>query len=344
MKTKNFLILALIFSLSIIYFSCDDSGVNVYAIHRGVLSLKVVNLRPLDPNVNGMYEAWIRLDTAPGAWYYSSLGKFNIDANGNPIDANGQPADFKYTGDTTKLYLVTHCLISVEPPNSSGNISGPRILDCQLTKYTDSLAGNLTIGGTEALDSVGRALLANPSGCWYTLMSKTSDNPVQDCAKGVWLCGSTGDSALPTLGKLPANSMWVYQGWIADTLNAGGPYYYSIGRFTDPRHSDDDGAGSCAGPNTANAPDRVGEEWIQPNCQWGGKPSIVNLSAGYYQVFVTIEPANELIGSNAYNNPFPFKLFEQNLMIAGCYRADNLFNPQNWNGGEYPRGHFYIKY
>lgn len=342
MKTKNYLILALIFSLSIIYFSCDDSGVNVFAIHRGTMKLTVTNFKPLNKDIDGLYEAWLRFDSSNVTLYYWSLGLFNVNAYGNPVDSNGQPFDFKYTGDTTKLFQVTHCLITIEPPFRSGYISGPRLLDCVLTKYTDSLSGNLTIGGPEALGTVGSSILANPAGAYYVIRSMTSGNPQQDCAKGIWLCGITGDSALNVLGALPNNG-WIYQAWVADTQSTGGPYYYSIGRFSDPRHADNDGAGPCAGPNSGNAYDRVGEEWIQPNCFFD-KPNIVNLSAGIYQVYVTIEPANEQVGSQAYNRPFPFQLLRQTLMVPGCDRVDNLFNPQNQSGGLYPRGHFYIKY
>jgi len=343
MKTKNFLILALIFSLSIIYFSCDDSGVNVYAIHRGTISLTIKNFKPLNKDVDGLYEAWLRFDTSTTYSYYWSLGLFNVDANGNPVDSNGQSMSFKYTGDTTKLYQVTHCLITVEPPGRSGYATGPRIIDCVLTKYTDSLAGDLNIGGPEALDAVGRALLANPSGGYYTLMGRTSNNPAQDCIRGIWLCGVTGDSALECLGAL-SGSGWVYEGWVADTLSSGGPYYYPVGRFSDPRHADNDGAGPCAGPNTVNAYDKVGQEWIQPNC-FSDKPNIFSLTAGYYQVFVTLEPASEQPGSQAYNRPFPFQLLRQGFIsTVGCNRVDNLFNPQNQSGGLYPKGHFSIKY
>lgn len=344
MKAKKYFILFLIFSLSIIYFSCDDSGVNVFAIHRGTMSLTITNFKPLNKDVDGLYEAWLRFDTSPTYHYYYSFGLFNVDASGNPVDSTGHPITFKYTGDTTLLYQVTHCLITVEGPGRSGYFGyGPCLLDVVLNKYTDSLAGNLTIGGPQALDAVGRALLADPSGGWYTLMSLTSNNPSQDCTKGAWLCGSTGDSALPTLGKLPDNSSWIFEGWIADTQSAGGPYYYSMGRFRDPRHADNDGVGPCAGPNTSNAYDRPGQEWIQPNCPTG-KPTIFNLSSGIYQIYVTLEPAGEQIGSQAINTPFPFQLFRQTFLDAGCNRTDNLFNPQNETGGLYPRGHFYIKY
>jgi len=344
MKAKNFLILALIFSLSIIYFACDDSGVNVYAIHRGTMSLTIQNFKPLNKDIDGLYEAWLRFDTSSTFYYYYSLGLFNVDAAGNPVDSNGQSFDFKYSGDTTKLYQVTHCLITVEPPGRTGYFGyGPCLLDVVLNRYTDSLSGNLTIGGPEALDAVGRAILAAPGGGYYCIKSLTSGNPSQDCEKGVWLCSTTGDTTLTVLGALPNNGQWIYQGWIADTQSTGGPYYYSIGRFRDPGHADDDGAGPCAGPNTSNAYDRPGQEWIQPNCP-AGKPTIFNLSAGIYQVYVTLEPANEQIGSTAYNTPFPFQLLRQSLIVVGCNRSDNLFNPQNQYGGLYPRGDFYIKF
>ncbi len=340
MKFKKYFFVVLIFSLTVIYFSCDDSGTNPFAIHRGTISLKLYNLKPLNKNVDGLYEAWLRFDTSATFNYYYSLGLFNVAADGSPVDSNGQPLAFKYNGDTTKLFQVTHCLVTVEDRNRTGYFGyGPCLLDVVLNRYADSLSGKLTIGGPQALDSVGRALLSFPGGGYYTLMSLTSNNPAQDCGKGIWLCGVTGDSALLSLGKLPSNSQWIYEGWVADTLTTNGPYYYSIGRFSDPRHADLDGAGGCAGPNTANAYDKPGQEWIQNGCP-GGKPTIANLSAGYYQVFVTIEPVNKPSGST----PFPFQLLRQGLIIVGCDRVDNLFNPQNQNGGQYPYGTFYIKY
>ena len=326
MKFKYLILLIPIFFLIILYFSCADTGVNPFAIPEGTTTLRVYNLKPLDPNIDGLYEAWLLIDSS-GSTIYSSMGVFNVDNSSNPIDpTSGQQKSLKFTGDTNMLNNATHCTISIATPGNQGNFSNqPCFLDVLLTHWDDSLTGNLTIGGSLALDTIGRVLIEQPDKHFglYMLYSRTSNNPNADCKKGIWFCDVSGFSSLGWLGALPQNSLWIYEGWVKDSTSDGGPYYYSTGRFSDPAHMDLDSAGSCSGPNKSAAFDKPGQEWIQQNCP-SGKPAIDSLYGDGYKVFITLEPKSKTVP----DHPFFFKIFfNTRIPPLGCGQQDIINNP-----------------
>ena len=143
MNKYKSIILLLAILLSLIYFACDDSGF-VNTSPTGLISFAPKNLKQLNPNVDGVYELWLKLDSSGTITYYS-LGRFNIDGNGGVVDTAGNPMTFRYQGDTNKLYQAKTCLLTVEPrgdnnsePSSAVLISGNTSVsnDCILSNST----------------------------------------------------------------------------------------------------------------------------------------------------------------------------------------------------------------
>jgi hypothetical protein len=320
MKRYSFILLVLItgFFLS----SCDDSGTLPPNTPRGLINFTQKNLRTLNPDVDGVYELWIRLDSATGQ-EFQSLGRFNIGGNNSIVDLDGSPKTFKYDGDTNRLYLTTTAIVSIEKGGFNTFPSPSRIISTNMTVTRDSIYGKLSMSGSDAFGSVGSNMFTAPRGL-YTL--QTPSGSPSDCYKGLWFCSATGDTAtMPEGLALTPGKGWVYQAWVADTSQPGNFYYYSIGRFYDPRYTDNDSTGPCGGPNPSY--NKPGQDWIQPNCI-PGKPDIISLASGFYQVFITIEPEDEVIGSQAYETPFFFRLFWQSIIVTsvGCNRPDNIYN------------------
>jgi hypothetical protein len=334
---KTYCIFLIVFIAGFFFSSCDDSGTLPPNTPRGLINFTQKNLRTLDPNVDGVYELWIRQDSAEIQTYWS-LGRFNIGANNSIVELDGSPKTFSYLGDTNKLYLSTVVLVSIEKSGFNFVPSPVHIISTIVTVSRDSIYGSLTMAGADALGNAAANMFTSPGGM-YTLQTPSATSA--ECKQGIWFCSVTGDTVLmpDNIALVPGNG-WVYQGWVADTSQPENPVYYSMGRFYDPRNADDDGAGPCAGPNPGyNLP---GQDWILDNCP-SGKPKITNLSSGYYQVFVTIEPEDESIGSMAYETPFYFKLFRQGFIdrTLGCKRTDNMFNyPKQY--GLFPSGRLVI--
>jgi hypothetical protein len=195
-------------------------------------------------------------------------------------------------------------MVTLEPPGDHDQSPSPYvIISGPLTVANDSIYGSLTIGGDEALGSVGRRLIQGSHGFF---MFDTPTDTSQSCFRGIWFCDTNQVSTLPTGIALPSSSAWKYEGWVADTNDPQFPVYYSTGKFSDPGYPDEDGAGPCAG--SSQPYNKPGQDWVQSNCP-PGKPTVVNMKVGYYQVFITIEPKFETPGSPAYASPFFVKLF-----------------------------------
>lgn len=353
MRAKKFLFLLIIFATVVIYFSCEQGGVNPYSIAKGRIILSVKNLPTLNQNIDGMYAAWLRIDT-PGMPLIYHLGYFNIDAGGNPVDSTGGAITFTYNGDTNILHLSTHCFVTVEPPDKTGYPSTAILLDDVLRQQDDSLLGDMTIGGPFALGQAGQDLMHANVPAHYMVMSQTSTNnacnPPGDGYKGLWLCDTAGNSLIPNLGVLPSNGGWMYEAWLADTLATGGPYYYSIGKFFNINSPIHPGGiynaywDNCRGPNPPEH-DKIGQDWIGTGCFINpAAPQITTVADGHHQVFITIEPESERSNEPSYQKPFPFKIFRQTVISTtiNCrVTTDNLFNTAVM--GLYPSAHVNIK-
>lgn len=301
--------------------SCNDSGVTTPSSFKsGRFVVSETGLAPLIDSINGLYQLWLLQDSSNVTLYYH-ISTFNMNGRGNFIDANGNPATFNYTGDTNYLTRSTDLLLTVEP-GTGGPIPGPiHLISTSLYHTPDSITGTLTLSGTLALGSVGATLMQGTN-AKYTLQAPTSPNQA-NCLKGLWFCDGNGSTLIPAGLQLNTNSPLVYQGWVADTTNPGSPVYYSMGRFYNPYAADNDGAGPCAGPNQGW--DKPGQDWVQNGCQ------MPDLNEGHHQVFITLEPANEVPGTTAYNTPFFLKVFWQSHIAGACKQIDPYFFNQSAN-------------
>jgi hypothetical protein len=330
MKIKFIFILPLIVTALMYFYSCDDAGVNQNLFHQGVVSFSVVNLKTLNSSVDGVYELWIVFDTTNGT-YFRNMGSFNIGPSGEILDLTGNNKEFILDADTLLTNNAQYCFITIA---GNGNPDMPRLIAGSFTHYEDSVTSNLVMNDPNA---VGLAMepVVNGSIVQYILNQPTDNN--NNCKSGIWFCDTLGSSTFPNGMALNSNtSRWVYEGWIADTSNPSNPIYRSTGRFYDPYSTDMDGAGPCAGIGTPYT--KPGQDWVTSG---NGCPGAINLATGYYQVFVTIEPAIE--GGSALANPFFLKIYLQSRIdhTLGCGRLDNVFGAANtW--GTIPRGHIHI--
>ncbi len=322
MKIIKFLLIIPIILVAVIYYSCDDSGVLPKNEPRGIISFNQKNLKHIDPNIDGVFELWLRIDSV-GSVSNHSLGRFNIDGNGNVTDTSGGTIEFKFQGDTSSLGFSTDAFITVEPPGDyNGWPSSSVLLSGQTSIELDSLYTTMRLSGGMALGSTGANLLVSPHGI-VILDAPTST--LANCRKGVWFCDKDGNGGLP-LGLQMISPNWVYEGWIMDKSNPGSPIYYSTGRFTDPYGPDFDGAGPCAGTGTPHS--KPGQDWIQPNCP-SGLPQILDIGNDHFEVFVTLEPSNET--SSNIGKPFFLQLFKQPNLPSnyGCRSVHYFFSLAN---------------
>ncbi len=300
MKNIQKIILLITFLTSVFYIGCDDAGVILPFVAKGKVGFNETNLKTLDPNIDGMYQVWLCIDSA-NIESWSSCGKFNVNSSGAFVDINGNPAVFEFTGDTTRLGFATKVLVTVEKgsgtsPCSQVLMSGP------VTVTADSVYGTMSVTGTDALGTVGEKLMEHESGK-YTRWSPSTNNA--NPTQGIWFCDSNGVSYMPNGIALPSDGGWIYQAWIVDNTNQS---YRSIGRFFDPKGVDDDLSGPCSGPNAGfNAP---GQDWILTGGECGSE---INVVSGNYSLLITIEPSNESPRSLEENTPSFFKVYTQHI-------------------------------
>jgi hypothetical protein len=318
MKIIKFLLIIPIILVAVIYYSCDDSGVLPSDVPRGQISFTQKRLNHIDPNIDGVYELWLRIDSL-GSVTNHSLGRFNIDGNGNVTDTGGGTIEFKYQGDTSALGFSTDAFITVEPPGDfNGQPSSAVLLSGHTEIKLDSLYTTMKLSGSLALGSAGAELL---SGNHARYMLNTPTSSAVSCLRGLWFCDTAGNTGFPS-GLLMTSSGWFYQGWVMDKSVPSNPIYYNMGRFTNPYGPDFNGAGPCAGTGTPYS--KPGEDWVLDSCSSGRPQNLNNL---IYEVFVTLEPAYETPSSTAYYRPF-LKVYKQGVIEPSltCKRIDNLFS------------------
>ena len=330
-KLKYLLFMPVVITASMYYYSCDDAGVNLNLFHQGLVTFSVENLKPLNSSVDGVYELWIVFDTSNGT-YYRNMGSFNMSESGEILDLSGNHKEFILDADTIYVSNAQYCFITIA---GNGIPNMPRLIAGTFTYYDDSVTANLVMNDANAVGTAVEPVIVNGSSAQYMLNQPTDNNT--NCKSGVWFCDTLGNTTIPNGMSLNSNtSLWVYEGWIADTSNPSNPIYRSTGRFYDPYSTDMDGAGQCAG--TGGFYNKPGQDWVASG---SGCPGALNLGSGSCQVFITIEPAVE--NGTGLTTPFFVKLFWQNFIhpTLGCGRLDNVFGVLNtW--GTIPRGHIQI--
>jgi len=287
-STKFLIIIFSCFLISVYFNSCDDSGV---ATHDNNLTFSFTGLKHLNPQTDGLYEAWIAFAYSPEL--YVSCGKFNIDeATGNIVDTTGTPVLLKLRYRPYNFSTAQYGLITIDPPGFSDTANPPqlRILAGDVSVGTDYLTANLRMNHSLALDSIIKKDTTAITS--FMLFTPTDTSTVADTNTfrwfdGIWMCDSTGNSGIMGLATIADASPWIYEAWINKTTDNT---WYKIGRFKNPNGLDDDGAGPFAGPRTLPSQyQSPGEDWLL------NSPPINDLRSSNYNVVICIEPAG-------YNN------------------------------------------
>jgi hypothetical protein len=287
---KLSLLFAILLSFTIIYLSCDDSGI----INNNKVDLTFSNLQRLDPQLDGLYEGWVSFPDIG----YISIGKFNISSAGIPVDTNGNPLTFKLKYQVEDINTATGGLITIVPPGGVDTfgtkfLAGPKSSNENYILFNVSMESDSILGWIASQFPYDNAqyMICNPTdtshlgtrGLWFT-------KDINGTSKSITIAGLWGKP-------------WTYQAWVIDTV---ANMTYNIGRFDDADHGDD--YHQCEGNNPEF--DKPGNDWVQPNCP-GGMPSIVNLNAGKYKVMITLEPKNDINWS-----PFFIRLFYGTIMVS----------------------------
>jgi hypothetical protein len=317
MKSLKYFIFAILVFSGIYFYSCDDAGQIPTNMPKGQVSFGQNNLKPLDQTADGVYQLWIALDTANQREWFSA-GRFNVTSQGGLVAEGGGTLTLNFSGDTNRLHLASHSLVTLEKDND-GAPSPYRIISGPLTISGDKITGDLKMSGAEALGNLGITLGAAgpPYASEYILNSPTTNNA--NCLQGLWFCDTAGVSHFNQgnpggAGALTITGGWVYQAWLINNQTQG---LLSIGRFTNFTGPDGDGAGPCAG--TGPSFSKPGQDWINAaSCP----PGVSNLNNGTYGVFITMEPA-----TNDDAAPFFLKLFKRDVIQSSlhCGERDIFF-------------------
>lgn len=296
----TYFILLLLSAFSI--FSCSEDTPN--GISNSQIIVTHLNLKPLDQQTDGHYEAWIsfeeNLDHDESA--FNSIGKFNINLNGDIVDLNGNLMIFNFKKLPINLNNAEDVLISVEPPNDIDTLPTTKLLNGLANISNNTLTSDLKIEGTDALGQVG-AVLYNAA-AKFILNTPTSAIDT-DYYKGIWFCDTNQTTTLNNFLKIPDTLGWTYEAWVVDTATT--PYFYhSLGRFLNPDSADSDGAGIYRG---------VSAPYVNPGQDWISNLSpITDLRIGKYQVWITLEPAYEV----ALQTPFYLRIFTCSAIPANA--------------------------
>jgi hypothetical protein len=300
----------------LIFYSCDDAGIS--SVNTG--SITVNNLKPINQNIEGIYELWASVESAAdhGENAYKSLGRFVVNSQSQLTDTAGSP--FKPNlNKISNINRIEDIIITIQPPGYNDTIpSNIKILGGAKRVTGSQLVFNLTMNYIDILpvsvqipSSLAEFILASPSAGIASAQYK----------RGIWFTKDTnGNSSGLTLPVLPDTAEWVYQAWVIDNSNTN--YIYNIGRFSSPNNSDDYQQCRQSGGLDWQKP---GNDWLISNCP-GGIPDIINLENNY-KILITLEPKYEQ--GTALNIPFYLEIFSVNiasLPFGSIQSAANIFN------------------
>jgi hypothetical protein len=330
-KLKSVICLAVIFSIAALIYSCGDAAV-LPKPNSGEIG--VTNLKPLDRDVEGIYEAWVSIGegTDHGDNVYKSLGRFNISLSGNLIDSNGNNFALNLS-DVPNINLTEDALITINPPGYYDTVpSNIRILGGAKTNQNGALVFNMTMDCEDILGGIA-AQFPSDSGK-FTLAAPTTGDTNQ-YYRGVWfsLDGRSPVQGL-TLQNIPDTADWTYEAWVFDVRDLR--YIYDMGRFDSPGGPDNNA--QCGG--TEPPWSLPGHDWIQSGCPGGVIPDITNLSINNtaYEVVITLEPRFEQ--GPALSKPFFIRLFY--LRIPGPIQYGEVLRLSNLSSATLPSGYIIL--
>jgi hypothetical protein len=308
----------LIFFLAALPFlvaACDDSGTSG---DKTKSNFTPTNLPPLGAEDGVQYELFVSFDTSADHENsnYFSLGKFNVNINGQPVNSAGSVTTFgfKFTPDFSK---AKDAIVTMEPIVDNDTLpNGPRVMGGAGFLQNGVLTFHLNMNYVDVLDSIPARL---GDSVRYILATPTDSIPVSEYYRGIWLTtDSLGQSSGMNSPFIPESMEWTYHAWLLDVTNPGYPAYYNIGRFTNPGGADD--YNSCQG----NSPgyNKPGHDFISTNA---GCQNTANLNLGNFRLLVTLEPRNWLVQSK----PAPFRIFYGTVSVAGFAIPSNIPNVSN---------------
>ena len=315
MKNFNKYKLLLILSIAFIYSSCSDDTANPT---QNVIDFSYTNLKPLNQNVEGVYEAWLSVETGfdHDDAAYRSLGRFNITSSGLIVDTSGNPFTLKLNR-ISNINQTEDALVTIEPPGDNDTIPGNiRLLGGAKTQQGSSLVFNLTMSYNEVLGNIATQF---PSSTAKYLLASPTTGDTNQFNRGAWYTQNTNGSVPGlTLSSIPDTMDWTYQAWVIDSRDSTNRIY-NMGRFDKPDTTDS--YNQCQG---SLPPWLVpGNDWIQPNCP-SGIPQITDFNNGFYELLITLEPRFEQ--GSAISKPFYLKLFYGNLEPSTYGTVLNLAN------------------
>jgi len=266
------LFLLIYFSL-IIHIGCDDAGVTV----NNNLAFTFSGLKHLDPQKDGVYEAWIAFAYTPTI--FVSCGKFNvIDATGQIVDTTGNPIILKLKYRPYNFNSAKYSLITIDPPDYIDSIPPQvKLLGGDVSVINDTLTTTLNTQNSHAIGEIINNF--ENSNVNFMLFTPT-DSSLTNWFNGIWFCNTDSTSSIFGLNVIPDSIPWIYQAWIYNTTDNS---FIKIGYFKNPYATDDDGAGPYAFPKQAY--NKPGQDWVT------NLPLPINdLRNYYYRLLITIEP------------------------------------------------------
>lgn len=287
---KPFLFLLSALLLMTCYNSCDDAGV---VSNNQNVNFSQLNLPHLNPEEQVMYEIFVGFDTLAdhNANMYISLGKFNINASGQPVDSAGNVKTIAFK-NTVNLNWAGDAIVTLEPLIDNDSLpNGIKVMGSARTVVNGVLTFNMDMNYSEVLNNIPASL---GDSAHFILSTPTDGVGFSEFTRGVWLTKDTlGNSAGMTSPTIPGGTGYIYHAWIADVSNPDFPIFYNVGRFSDPNAVDD--YTGCQGLFPGY--NKPGHDYISPA---PGCANLANLNNGFFKIFVTLEPQNRIIQTIPY--------------------------------------------
>ena len=292
------------------------------------LSLTVSGLMPLDPAVDGHYQAWV-VDRAGAA---TSLGT---------IDPGNTTTTFTNSAADVVSFLVTY-----EPRGDADpGPSASRLLVGRFQNGTAtlSIAGALTLNDAPLREKPGQFTMFSPSN------NAASGYPSQE-ESGVWLFNMAPRDTPQNdmwVRLTPLQAGWVYEGWMVRDIDSPNAVWLSYGKFLPDatgavNSRDDTGWGEFSGVTDylKGEEEFPGDDWISNPLGYrvpGGLSLPLNLrektSAGVprWTHLITIEPASDRGEPVATPRPFTVRPYRDPFGDGGpgaprtiTYHADGV--------------------
>ena len=235
----------------------------VYKQSSSKLKLSLKNFSPI---AGANYELW---QITPNQEI--SLGKFNLNAEGQLIDAYGQTIlgaffDLSTSSEETKSFKIT-----IEPQLDDSLEASPiEMVSGKKAKPLEKTSAKLEF----ILD------FSQISGNYF-LISPTDGNTNSNENAGIWFFQEVNKMPIPSLNLPILPEGWKYESWIVYENET-----FSLGKFTDPGVNDE--ANKFSGPKSA--PAFPGEDFLRKSEPNFTQKLPFKLNNGSTQIFLTLEP------------------------------------------------------